>query len=105
MLVAHQVSLQVARQMGPIIHVVRRHDRDLASQIQRATSSVVLNIGEGWRRYGGDQRRFYQMAFGSAGEVKAALDVAELWGWLKPEPALMALIDRLFRLLYGLTRR
>jgi four helix bundle protein len=46
---------------------------DLASQIKRAATSVLLNIAEGTGRRGGDGRYHFTVAYGSAREVKAAL--------------------------------
>jgi four helix bundle protein len=46
---------------------------DLASQIKRAATSVLLNIAEGTGRRGGDGRYHFAVAYGSAREVKAAL--------------------------------
>jgi hypothetical protein len=45
------------------------------------------------------------MAHGSAGEIPAALDVAEAWGWQIESTQARALLDRELALLWGLTRR
>ena len=57
------------------------------------------------RRHGRDPRRFFDMAHGSAGEIRGALDVAEAWGWPVDCAKARALLDRELGLLYGLTRR
>ena len=52
--------------------------RHLKDQLQRASSSVVLNLAEGRGRMSkGDQRRFYQIAFGSLRESQAILHLVE----------------------------
>ena len=54
---------------------------ELGPQMQRAMVGVLLNIAEGAGRWSAaDQRRHYQIACGSATEVAACLDVAELHG-------------------------
>ena len=48
----------------------------LRSQLLRAASSVVLNLGEGYGKFSKpDQRRFYQIAFGSIRECQAIFDI------------------------------
>jgi four helix bundle protein len=104
MLAAYDVSLDLIRALREIVVILKRHDRDLATQLHRAANSVALNIAEGSKRSGGDQRRAYEYAFGSTAEVSAALDVAVAWGWpIDAEPT-RAVLDRLRGLLHGLTR-
>jgi four helix bundle protein len=50
---------------------------DLADQLKRASTSVVLNLAEGAGEYSrADKARFYRMAKRSATESAAILDVA-----------------------------
>jgi four helix bundle protein len=102
-LAAYDVSLDLIRELRPIVTTLRRHDRDLASQLQRAATSISLNIAEGRDRSGGDQRRFYEIAAGSAGEVRAALDTADAWGYPIAVASCGAVLHRVRGLLYGLT--
>jgi four helix bundle protein len=52
------------------------HERSAGDQLERASSSIVLNIGEGAGRFSGpDQARFFVIARGSATECAAVLDV------------------------------
>ncbi len=51
----------------------------LQDQLLRASSSVVLNLAEGaGKRTMKDQRKFYDIAFGSLRECQAILELAEL---------------------------
>ena len=44
----------------------------LKGQLQRAASSVALNLAEGWgRATQADRKRFFQIAFGSIREVQS----------------------------------
>jgi four helix bundle protein len=50
----------------------------LKAQFERASSSVVLNLAEGWGRIAKrDQQRFYRIALGSLRECQAILEIAE----------------------------
>lgn len=50
--------------------------RHLANQLDRASTSILLNIGEGAGKYGSkDKRSFYAIAKGSAQECVAILDI------------------------------
>ncbi len=107
MLIAYKLAVDLARSLRPAIDAVTRHDKALADQMRRATTSIVLNIAEGERRVGRDQTHLYRIAAGSASEVRAALDVASVWGYVDDEPIAHAreLLDRELGLLWGLTRK
>ena len=50
----------------------------LRNQLDRAASSIVLNLAEGYGRSSGrDQTRFYRIAFGSLRECQAVLELAK----------------------------
>ena len=102
MFITYDVALLLVRELRPIVLVIKKHDRNLADQITRAATSVMLNLGEGRRRRGGDQRRFFDFAHGSAGEIKTALDVADAWGWIVEDHQVRATLDRLLALLWRL---
>ncbi len=101
--VAYTVALDLVRALRPIVEQLRSHSSELSDQVERAGTSIVLNIGEGNRRAGKDRRRFFTYAQGSASEIQAALDVAEAWGWPIDGAAAKRLVDRELRLLWGLT--
>jgi four helix bundle protein len=65
-----------------LVPQIERGDRDLADQLRRAASSIVLNLAEGQRSAKGNRQKHYAIAHGSANEVKAALELARAWGWL-----------------------
>ena len=51
--------------------------RHLKDQLDRASSSVVLNLAEGaGRQTAADQKRFFTIAFGSLREAQAILDLS-----------------------------
>ena len=63
----------------------------LRSQLDRAASSVTLNLAEGaGRRTTADQRRFFDIAFASVKEVQAILDLAN-----DPSSQVIELADKL----------
>jgi len=103
MFVAYEVSVQLATSLREIIPLVERSDRDLADQMRRAASSVVLNLAEGQRSAKGNKQKHYSIAHGSANEVKAALAVARAWGWIEDAHAPLQILDRLLALLWRLT--
>ena len=105
MLVAYTVALDLVRSLRSVVVELRKYSADAADQVERAASSVVLNIAEGGRRSGRDPQRFFAIANGSAGEILGALDLADAWGWKIECARARELLDREQRLLRGLTRR
>ena len=105
MLIAYDVALDLIRALRPVVAQLRTYSAEAADQVERAASSIVLNVAEGSRRNGRDPRRFYDMAHGSAGEIRGALDLADAWGWQVDSAHARGLLDRELGLLWGLTRR
>jgi len=61
-----------------IAQALPRGNAALADQLQRAASSITLNIAEGAGELsGGEKARFYRIAKRSATECAAVLDVAK----------------------------
>ena len=104
MLVAYDVALDLVRALRPVVAQLRQYSAEAADQVERAASSIVLNLAEGGRRHGRDPRRFWDMAHGSAGEIRGALDLADAWGWQIDSAQARVLLDRELGLLWGLTR-
>jgi four helix bundle protein len=104
MLVAYTVALDLVRALRPVVAELKKYSAEAADQVERAASSIVLNVAEGSRRSGRDPRRFYAMAHGSAGEIRGALDLAVAWGWQVDSTQARSLLDRELGLLFGLTR-
>ncbi len=90
MLRIYDVMLDAITTMRPMMAAIERQDRDLASQLRRAASSVVLNLAEGSGSAGGVRTARYRTALGSARETMACLLVAERFGYVGAMPAELA---------------
>ena len=77
----------VVRELVPLLHTIREHDKSLADQLKRAAQSVVLNIAEARGNDAGNARARFSTACGSAKEVRAALNVATDWGYIETHTA------------------
>jgi four helix bundle protein len=102
-----EVALEAIEALLPVVARVRRRDRDLADQLQRALSSVALNAAEGNRSQGGNRRARFSTAAGSNSEARAALRVAVAWGYVgaRDIEAGEARLDRVAAMLYRLAAR
>jgi four helix bundle protein len=91
----------------PRVEAIGRRDRDLASQLRRALSSVALNLSEGFGTQAGNARLRFESAQGSLYEAQAALRVAVAWGFISEESSVTVLkaIDSLGARIFGLLRR
>jgi len=79
----YDTARKVVRELVPVLHIVREHDKSLADQLKRAAQSVVLNIAEARGNDAGNARARFSTACGSAKEVRAALNVASDWGYIE----------------------
>jgi four helix bundle protein len=102
-LVAYEIAVELVTELRPIVDVIGQHDRNLADQMKRAATSVLLNLAEGQRRVAGNKRRAYEIAHGEAREVLGCLDCAAAWGYVTNAAGARAKLDRLLRLCWGLT--
>jgi len=78
---------RVVREIGPLVYLIREHDKALADQLKRAAQSVVLNIAEARGNDAGNARARFCTACGSAKEVRAAIHIASDWGYIEPRIA------------------
>ncbi len=104
---AYKVAKEAAKLCIDNGHRWRGLPGDLAPQLHRAMNSVLLNIVEATGRVTpAEQKRHYQIARGSATEVMACLEIAELH---HIEPSVLApmtaLMIRVVHMLTGLIRK
>ena len=103
MLVAFDVALEVINLLRPILKQIERHDSELAKQLKRSSSNTAGNLAEGMCRQAGNKRRAYEIAHGEARETLGWLQIASAWGYTLDDRDVRIALDRLLRLLYGLT--
>src|SRR5580704_6012261 len=90
MLKIYDEMLETVRAMRGMIAAIEKRDSDLARQLRRAASSVVLNVAEGSGSFGGMRTARYRTALGSARETLACLRVAEAFGYVETVPEAVA---------------
>ncbi len=102
-----QHSLGVIELSRPLVEAIQRKDRDLASQLRRALSSISLNLAEGFGVAAGNARLRFETALGSLKESQAAFRVAIAWGYISVAAAseTLASMNSLGGRIFGLVRR
>ena len=104
MLKIYDTALSMLSILRPIIAEIERCDSDLARQLRRAASSIVLNVAEGSYARGRNRAALYQVALGSAKETKACLDVSLALGYLESvDGTVMSSLSDICGVLYRLT--
>jgi four helix bundle protein len=115
MTIYHYEDLQIwqqARELSKQIYACMQNNSDygFCSQIQRAAVSVMNNIAEGFNRgkHSKDNKvftNFLSIAYGSCGEVRSMLYLAEDLDYIHPDKAteLRAMCKTLERKIDGLT--
>ncbi len=101
---ALDVAHLITEELVVPLREIRHFDRNLSDQLQRAATSVVLNLAEGNGQTGGNRTRHFNTARGSLFEVRAALRVATTWGYTKSSAKLTRDIDRVGAMTYRLLR-
>lgn len=104
MLRVHAVVLQLIREVAPLADAIGRRDKDLASQLRRALSSVALNIAEASDQRGARRDSHYSIALGSARESWSALQVAAAWGYIAEPNVFAARFNEVIGTLVRVTR-
>lgn len=100
----YRVALEVAALVPALTKSARPALRD---QLERASSSICLNLAEGCaRRTRRDRLHFFSIAQGSANECAAAIDILRALGHTRHEDAAAAKrkITRIVQMLVGLRR-
>jgi four helix bundle protein len=99
--------LEVLASSRPFVDAIARRDRDLASQLRRALSSIALNAAEGSGTLAGNARLRFQTAYGSLREAHTAFQVTLVWGYVDAQNTEKVLrdLDVLGGRIYGLARR
>ena len=97
-------ALDLIRTLAPLCRTLARHDPKLVDQIRRAATSIANNLAEGQARVGRDRRHLARIAYASAAEVAASLQVAVAWGYVADGDVALALakLDRVRALTWGL---
>jgi four helix bundle protein len=105
MLRIHDDMLEAIVAMRPMLASIERSDSDLARQLRRAASSVVLNLAEGSGSFGRVRTARYRTALGSARESFACLRTAEAFGHIGTiPPSLVATMNRVIGTLVRVAR-
>ena len=101
----HEMAITIIEALAPLAPLVARHDRDLASQLRRAASSMALNIAESEYSDPGNRRARLFTAAGSTNESRSALRVAVAWGYIPVGRAteVLAQLDQVMAILWRLT--
>ena len=80
--IVYDLTLEMLKGLKPLVDQVRRHDRPLADQMQRAGQSTFLNIAEGQSARGKNELARFHTALAECREARAALQLAMAWGYV-----------------------
>jgi len=100
-------AINIAELARPLVETIQRKDRDLASQVRRAVSSIALNAAEAQGNAGGNSRLRFESALGSLYEAQAGIRLAVAWGYFSQSAAVEVLesMNSLGGRVYGLVKK
>lgn len=104
----YRLSIEFVAWSYRLAKSLRGQDRHARDQMLRASQSIPLNIAEGnGKRPGSDRVRFLHIAYGSALECAATLDVLLSCEAIRPEECGKGkeLLDRIVAMLIRMTER
>ena len=102
---AFDVALDLVRSLKVPIAKIRAHDPSLADDLERARTSVPLNLREGRRRRGKDRLYHFNVAAGSGDEIVAALLTGEALEYVTRDDiaASLGFADRVLAMTWKMT--
>ena len=105
--IVHDLTLQTLGKLKPLIEQIRRKDRSLADQMQRAGQSTFLNIAEGRSARGRNEVAKFQLALTECRETRAALQLAVAWGYVTQAASAEVdlALDQIAAMLWALVHR
>ncbi len=80
--IVYDLTLQLLKELKPLIEQVRRHSPSLADQMERAGQSTFLNLAESRSARGKNEAAKLQLALTECREVRVALQLSVAWGYL-----------------------
>jgi four helix bundle protein len=80
----YPVVLELVRRLSPLVRVLRARSSVLGDQMERALTSMPLNVAEGAYSRGKNRQARFQSAAASARETLACLETAEAMGFIGP---------------------
>ena len=75
-------TLFVIQSLRPVVQRLKKCNGSLSDQLERAATSIALNLSEGNAVRDGNRRKHFKIALGSTQETRAALKVAAAWGFM-----------------------
>jgi four helix bundle protein len=91
----YPIVLVLVRRLSPYLPALRARSSSLGDQLERALTSIPLNLAEGSYSRGKNRYARYHSAAASTREALACLETAEALGWVAPiEPELGALFNQ-----------
>jgi len=101
-----EMSIELVRELTPLMARIRQRDKSLADQLTRAANSIALNLGESRLADPGNRRARLHSAAGSASETQVAVRLAVAWRIISERDAANALglLRRIVAILWRLTR-
>ncbi len=100
----YALAIQMVSEMAPVADAIRRRNRDLADQMERALTSVPLNVAEGAESAGKLRVARFRTALGSANEIMACCDVGAALGYVTVTEEQWDLVEHVRATLINLVR-